>query len=273
MQLENQVAIVTGAGRGIGRAIAQQLAAEGAKVGLISRTAAQLNETSAQIAAEGGTAFALPTDVTNLAAIEAAVAQVVDAYGPIDLMVNNAGSFQAIGPVWEVDPDTWWNDVTINVRGVFLGCRAVVGAMVARGQGRIINLIGGGTDRPMPYGSGYGTSKAAVMRFTESLAAEVKEHGVKVFAMGPGLVRTAMTEYQVTSEAGQRWKPEIAQAFEVGRDVPPTRAAELSVALASGRFDDLAGRAFGVHDDMEAIHAAAGRIRDEDLYTLRIKRL
>lgn len=273
MQLENQVAIVTGAGRGIGRAIAQRLAGEGAKVGLISRTAEQLNETAANITGAGGTALVLPTDVTDQAAMEAAVAKVVEAYGPIDLMVNNAGSFQAIGPVWEVDPETWWNDVSINVRGVFLGCRAVVGSMVARGEGRIINLIGGGTDRPMPYGSGYGTSKAAVMRFTESLAAEAKEHGVKVFAMGPGLVRTVMTEYQVTSEAGQTWKPEVAQAFDAGRDVPPTRAADLSVLLASGRFDGLAGRAFGVHDDMDAVQAEANRIRDEDLYTLRIKRL
>lgn len=273
MQLENQVAIVTGAGRGIGRAVARQLAAEGAQVGLISRTAAQLDETAALIDADGGAALAMPTDVADAQAMEAAVAKVEVAYGPVDLIVNNAGSFQAIGPIWEVDPETWWTDVTINIRGVFLGCRAVASGMVQRGRGRIINLIGGGTDRPFPYGTGYGTSKAAVMRFTESLAAEMKEHGVQVFAMNPGLVRTEMTEYQVTSDEGKRWKPNIAKSFAAGRDVPPTLAAELAVKLASGCFDQLAGRAFGVHDDMDAVAGEIDNIREQDLYTLRIHRL
>jgi NAD(P)-dependent dehydrogenase (short-subunit alcohol dehydrogenase family) len=139
----------------------------------------------------------------------------------------------------------------------------------------VINLIGAGVDLPLPNGSGYGTSKAAVMRFTETLAAESKAYGVKVFALRPGLVRTALTEYQMQSEEGKRWFSHVGQRFEEKDDVPPTLAASLAVELASGRFDALTGRHLRVEDrlgkDLDQVEEQIPHILEKDLHTLRLR--
>jgi NAD(P)-dependent dehydrogenase (short-subunit alcohol dehydrogenase family) len=272
-RLQAQVAIVTGGGRGIGREIARAFAREGAAVAVVSRTQGQVAETVSLIRGQGGRAVAIPADVTDLAAVEAAVGRVESELGPVDVLMNNAGSFNAIGPVVEVDPGDWWGDVTTNLLGTFHACRAVLKGMLARRRGRIINMIGGGTAAAFPYGSGYGSSKAAVMRLTESLDREVAETGVRVFAMGPGLVRTAMTELQLVTEAGRRWMTRIHEMFAQGKDVPPAMAAALAVEIASGRLDELRGRAFGVRDDLDHVLANKERILAEDLKTLRLVEL
>lgn len=271
MKLDGQVAIVTGSGRGIGRAIAQNCAKEGAVVGLVSRTASQLKKTASTIREAGGVALPIPTDVTDWEAVQAMVGQVEQELGPVDLLINNAGSFNTIGPVWETDPASWWQDVTINILGVHHCCRAVVPKLIKRGKGRVINLIGGGTASPITFGSGYGTSKAAVMRYTECLALELENEDISVFAMGPGLVRTAMTELQLETEAGKKWMGRIKQRFEEGADVPPTLAAELAVELASGRFDRLSGRAFNAGEDLDATEGRMDEIIEQDLKTLRLR--
>ena len=211
-----------------------------------------------------------PTDVTDLQAVEVMVKKIESAYGPLDLLVNNAGSFYAIGPVWEVDAEKWWTDVSINILGVFNCCHVVTRGMIERGKGRIINLIGGGTGNPFPYGSAYGSSKAAVMRFTESLAAELKGTGVSAFALGPGLVRTVLTVYQLESETGQKYFPQIGKMFETGMDVPPTKAAEIVVALGTGCFDALSGRSFQAGDDLRKLEGRIPEILKTDQRTLRL---
>jgi NAD(P)-dependent dehydrogenase (short-subunit alcohol dehydrogenase family) len=273
VDLSGQVAIVTGAGRGIGRALARALAGAGARVALTARSAGELAAVEAEIRAAAGEALALPADVTAPAAVDALVAHVEATLGPVDLLVNNAGSFYAIGPAWDVDPERWWTDVTVNLRGPFLCCRAVLPGMVARDRGRVLNVIGGGTGSPFPYGSGYASSKAALMRFTECVAAELRAAGaaVAVFAMGPGLVRTRLTEFQLESPEGQQWLPRIAEAFAAGRDVAPTRAAALALALASGRFDRLAGRCFGHDEDLDETLADEHEILRHDRKTLRFR--
>jgi NAD(P)-dependent dehydrogenase (short-subunit alcohol dehydrogenase family) len=274
MKLENQVAIVTGASRGIGRAIAQHCAEEGAKVALVARTAARLEEVAAEIRDKGGVALALSADVTERAAVQAMARRAEAELGPVDLLVNNAGTFYAIGPSWEVAPETWWTDVSTNLLGTFLCCREVLPGMVARGKGRVINMIGGGTDTPLPYGSAYAASKAAVMRFTETLAVELKEHGVVVFALRPGFVRTDMSEHQLTEEV-RRWLPHTVQRFEEGKNSPPTLAANLAVEFASGRFDALTGRYIRVKDykgdDLDEVEAHIPEILEKDLRTLRMR--
>lgn len=271
--LTDRTAVVTGAGRGIGRAISLAFAREGARVGLMARSHDELERVAEEIRAAGGTAVAIAGDVSDREAVERSFRQVEEALGPVDLLVNNAASFYAIGPVWEVDAERWWRDVTINVLGVFLCCRTALRSMVPRKVGRIVNLIGGGTGNPFAYGSGYASSKAAVMRLTECLHQELQEQGlpIAVFAMGPGLVRTTLTEFQLESPEGRQWMPRIERMFEEGKNVPPTRAADLAVALAGGRFDRLAGRSFGVGDDLEAILTREEEILRKDLKTLRFR--
>src|SRR5581483_8670988 len=212
------------------------------KVALLARTAADIDAVAAAITAEGGIARALPVDVVDLDSVARAFAAIEDELGPVVLLTNNAGAFGAIGPIWTVEPEAWWRDVETNVRGTFNCCRAVLSAMLTRKRGRIINMMGGGTATSFPHGSGYATSKAGLLRFTESVADTLAGSGVLMFGMDPGLVRTAMTEYQLSSDAGRTYLPEIGRLFETAIDVPPTLAARLSVAIGSGRFDKLAGR-------------------------------
>ena len=264
--LNGTVAVVTGAGRGIGREIALHQARAGARVAVLARTAREIEETRSMIAGEGGTAIALSLDLVDRPAVEHAFDRIVEELGPIDTLVNNHGSFRAFGPIWDCDPDIWWGDVEINLRGTFHTSRTTAPRMLARRKGRIINLVGGGTGASFPHGSGYAASKAAVMRFTECLNDTTKAGGVLAFAVDPGLVRTAMTELQLNSEAGKTHLPGIKQLFEDSVDIPPTRAAALIADIAGGRFDPLAGRMLrGVEDrdalerEMQAIVAKDGR--------------
>ncbi|MCD2177018.1 SDR family NAD(P)-dependent oxidoreductase [Rhizobium sp. C1] len=272
-RLADTVAVVTGGGRGIGREIALQQAREGAKVAVISRTAREIDETVSMIEAEGGRAIALTADVSDYAAVENVFATIADQLGPVDLLVNNHGSFQAFGPIWECDPETWWKDVEINLRGSFHTCRAASPVMLSRGKGRIVNLVGGGTGNSFPHGSGYASSKAAIMRMTECLNDTTVDSNVRAFAVDPGLVRTAMTEMQLTSEAGKRFLPGIQQLFEDGINVEPTRAALLIADIAAGRFDRLAGRLLCGVDDRDALESQMDALVASDGRALRFTAL
>ena len=274
MKLGGEVAVVTGAGRGIGRAIAEAQAKEGAKVALLSRTAAEIESVADAIVAEGGVARAYTADVVDGDAVDSAFAAIEGDLGPISLLTNNAGAFFGIGPIWMVDPAVWWRDIEINIRGSFNCCRAAAPGMLARKRGRIINLTGGGTATSFPYGSGYATSKAGLLRFTECVNDQLAGSGVLVFAMDPGLVRTAMTEYQLASEAGRAYMTAIPKLFEAGVNVPPTLAAQLSVEIATGRFDRLAGRMLmAARGDLELDEAAIAAIEKNDLRSLRVNGL
>jgi NAD(P)-dependent dehydrogenase (short-subunit alcohol dehydrogenase family) len=147
MKLANEVSVITGAGRGIGRQIALEHAREGAKVALVARTASQVEDAVKAITAAGGTARGYALDVVDLDAVNNTFAAIEKDLGPVSVLVNNAAAFGAIGPIWDVDPATWWRDVETNVRGTFNCCRAAIASMQRRKRGRIINLTGGGTRR------------------------------------------------------------------------------------------------------------------------------
>jgi NAD(P)-dependent dehydrogenase (short-subunit alcohol dehydrogenase family) len=271
LHLVGEVAVVTGAGRGIGRAIAEAQAREGARVALLSRTAAEIEAVATGISDRGGSARAYAVDVVDLSAVENAISSVERDLGPINLLTNCAGAFRAIGPIWTVDPDAWWCDVETNVRGTFNCCRAALTGMIARKRGRIINLIGGGAATSFPHGSGYASGKAGLFRFTECLNDTLAGRGVLAFAMHPGLVRTKMTEYQLESEPGRTYLSAISNRFEAGLDVPPTLAARLSVEIGSGRFDSLAGRMLmAARGDLDLDEGGIDAILAGDLRRLRV---
>jgi NAD(P)-dependent dehydrogenase (short-subunit alcohol dehydrogenase family) len=267
--LNGTVAVITGGGRGIGREIALHQARSGAKVAVLARTASEIDETASLIGGEGGVAIALPVDLVDRRTVEHVLDRVASELGPIDLVVNNHGSFRAFGPIWECDPDVWWQDVEINLRGTFHTCRVVAPEMIARGKGRIVNLVGGGTGNSFPNGSGYASSKAAIMRFTECLNDTAAGAGVLAFAVDPGLVRTSMTELQLFSEAGRIYLPNIQQLFDDGVNIPPSRAAALIADIAGGRFDTLAGRLLRAIDNRDSLEQEMNDIVARDARALR----
>jgi len=269
-KLDGTVTVVTGASRGIGRHMALAQAAAGAKVAVIARDETALKEVVAEIEATGGTATAVAADLTDLSRVQFAFDRIAAELGPVDTLINNASVFFAIGPFWEVDPDTWWTDIEVNLKSAYFCSRVVIPGMIERDSGRIISLIGGGTAAPLPVGSAYSISKSGTMRLNECTAALLDGTGVKSFAIAPGLVRTDMTDYQLTSEAGRKYMQAIAKRFEDGDFLPPTRAAALTVEIASGRFDALHGRAISATEDLDTVEADIEDTLARDRRVLRL---
>lgn len=145
--------------------------------------------------------------------------------------------------------------------------------MIARRRGRIVNMASGAGLEAIPYGSAYVVSKTALIRFTETLAEEIYEYGIKAFTIEPGTVRTAMSEYLCNSEAGQRWAPWFRQIFEEGRDAPIEAVTQLVVALASGQADVLSGRMISIADDLTELVKQEVVIERDWLYTLKLATL
>lgn len=239
------VALVTGASRGVGQELARALAEAGYDVAIAARS--DLSETARLVEGYGRRAFPLELDVTDRVAVEAAGGEL----GAADLVVNNAGTDRAFGPVWEVDPELWWADVDVHLRGTFLVCRAVLPAMLERGAGRIVNVSSNAGMRPSPYNSAYGAAKAAILNLTESLAASLEGTGISVFAVSPGYVHTAMTERLLELQEEHGWFPHL-----VGREsLDPSLSSRLVLQLASGKADRLSGRYFHALDDLDELLA------------------
>jgi 3-oxoacyl-[acyl-carrier protein] reductase len=270
MRLGNKVAIVTGAGRGIGSAIALAFAREGADLVLTARTLHELEDTATQARAMGQRALALRADASHGQEVEAVVARALAQFGRIDILVNSAAVQPPIGPLWENDPDEWLRTIVVNVGGVFLFCWAVLPIMIRQGGGTIINLSGGGATSPRPYFSAYGASKAAVVRLTETLAQEAKEHNIQVNAIAPGAVDTRMTD-QVLAAGAAAGERAVAEARRVKEErASPRAAAELAVFLASGESAGLTGRLISaIWDDWRSLLSNLDEVMASELYTLR----
>jgi len=272
-ELRGQIAIVTGAGRGLGRAIALALGRAGARVGVTARSGEQLAETVRGITEAGGEARAVVADVSDAAAVERMAREVEHTLGPVHLLVNNAGTTGPLGPIWEADPGDWWHSIEVNLRGPYLCSRALLPGMIERRRGRIINLSTGAATVAVPHLGAYAVAKTALTRFTENLAAELMNFGVSVFAISPGTVRTAMTEYILESDAGKKWLPWFRKLYDRGLDVPAEKAAQLVVQLASGRADALSGRLIEISDDLAKLVARVEEVKCAELYTLRVRKL
>ena len=257
--MKGRVAIVTGGGRGIGEAVALALAREGARVVVAARTGAELGRVVARIEQLGGAARAVPSDVSQPGQVERLTRAALDAYGQIDVLVNAAGIPGPIGPLWDTDVAAWKRAIDVNLLGTFLCCHAVVPHMIKQRRGKVINMSGGGAASPLPRFSAYGASKAAVVRLTETLAEELREFGVQVNAIAPGLVDTRLQDEVLA--AGERAGAQFARVRrlrETGEGgVPGELPATLAVWLASDRSDGLTGKLIAApFDDWQTWDAA-----------------
>lgn len=273
--LDGKIALVTGAGKGLGRVFAQSLAAAGATVVLSGRSSSELVEAARAIEREGGKAFAVSFDVAARDAVDKSVAEIERSHGRIDVLVNNAGLWGPIDNLWEADPDAWWRTMEVHIGGAFHCSRAVLPGMIARGSGRIINIVSHAGVYRWPTCSAYSISKAAVVKLTENLAAELSRTGVAVFAYHPGLLTIGLgeqaTEMQATpGSAADRAAAWIRSEFAAGHAVTPDRAADVLVALASGEADGLSGRYLTVDDDLSALEKRKDEIKRADLLTLKV---
>jgi NAD(P)-dependent dehydrogenase (short-subunit alcohol dehydrogenase family) len=245
--LTGQKALVTGGGRGIGANIARELAGGGAEVIVTGRTGEEIEAVAEEI---GGRA--LVGDVSKRKDVD----RWFDEAGELDLLVNNAGIAIWESNAWEMGTDEWWHVFEVNVLGVYLCCRAVIPGMLERSRGRIVNVASGAAYLPGTTSTGYSASKAAVHRFSETLAIQL-EGRIPVFSISPGLVKTSMTE---SFGDDARW-------------TPPELAPRLVLALASGHLDKLAGRYLHAeHDDIDDVAARADQIVEQDLNAIRLRR-
>lgn len=271
MKLKNKVAVITGAGRGIGKAIAEGFAQEGAAVVLIARTKSELEKTTERIQTFGRRVLAVPADVSDSNSVDDFCKIVLEEFGGIDILVNNAGRQFPIGPLVENDTKDWIETIMVNLVGTVLCCKAVLPGMIERRQGKIINLSGGGATAPRPNFSAYAASKAAVIRLTETIAEEVKPFNIQVNAIAPGAINTRMLEEvlsagdaigEIAAEQAKRQKQTGGDSLEA--------AAALAVFLASDESGSLTGKLISAqHDPWREWAGKAEELNATPLYTIR----
>jgi NAD(P)-dependent dehydrogenase (short-subunit alcohol dehydrogenase family) len=282
-QLEGGVAVVTGGGRGVGRAAALAFAAAGAAVLVTARSTDEIAETAALITAAGGRAAFFAADVTNLESLREMLAFTETELGVPSLLMNNAGGGEpgSSGRFETLEPEAIVAGLQINLISTMLLTRLVLPGMLERGSGCIINVASGAGMLAMPFLAPYNVGKTGIVRFSEALAMELEGRGVAVFSMTPGNVLTKLTaplwpgraEFIASPPDGAPWIFPPGHAMEDHGWYPPERAAELCLFLASGAADALSGRFFSVHYDEREITAQADRVEREQLYTLRIPTL
>ncbi|MEV8325437.1 SDR family oxidoreductase [Kitasatospora sp. NPDC056731] len=258
--LTGQVALITGAGRGIGREIAIGLAAEGMAVGLVGRTHGTLTDTLKECARHGSRGVAVTADVTRAGAVREAVRVVERDLGPIDLLINNAGLVdRAEVPLWETDANQWWQVIETNLRGPYNLLRCVLPGMVSRRRGRVVNLNSGFALRPDGHYTAYATSKGALLQLSDNMADSLARHGIVILDISPGAVETDMTAGMPMFKDTQTWG-----------SIPYMVA--VTVDAARGRFDGLHGRFIHAgRDDLEELVNRAAEIRAADARTLRMR--
>jgi NAD(P)-dependent dehydrogenase (short-subunit alcohol dehydrogenase family) len=236
MILKNRTAIITGGSGGIGSAIATAFAREGASLVLASPTVPELARTEKDVITAGAQVEIFQADVSRENDVQNLVNFALKRFGNIDILVNCAGIQGPIGLITDVDAREWFEAIKINLYGTFLCIQAVLPIMMKNNSGKILNFSGGGAVSPRPRFSAYGTSKAGVVRLTETLAGEYKDYNISFHAIAPGAVNTKMLE-QVLASGERAGEAEMAKALKQKREggVPPPQVAELAVFLASAK--------------------------------------
>jgi len=272
MQLENRTCIITGGGRGIGKAIAIAFAREGANLVLASRTLSELEATKKEIMNSSDiTVEIVPVDVSQPLEVEKLVDHTLKRLATIDVLVNCAGIYGPIGLITDSDSRKWLQAIQINLFGTFLCIKSVLPEMMKKKRGKIINLSGGGAVSPFPRFSAYSASKAAVVRLTETLAEEVREYNIDINAIAPGGVNTRLLDevLEAGEAAGRDFLQKSIKQKEEG-GTPPEKSADLAVFLASSQSDGLTGRMLSaVWDNWQGIPDHLEKIMSSDIYTMR----
>lgn len=256
MTRESKVVLITGGSRGIGRALAETLLGQGHRIAITGRDREQVESTARAL---DGEVLGVAGDASSKDDVRLTVERVIDRFGAVDVLINNAGISGADAPLSEADPDEWWRVQEINLRGPMLFMHALLPHMIDRRAGTIINMGSYAAIRPFKGASAYSTSKIALARTSDIVAEEVREHGIDVFCVSPGLVLTDMTR--------------DADVFD---DLPATAWSPIEkiCGLVGDLIDRdcsvLSGRFIHVNDDLEELLADAERIRQEHLYQLRL---
>jgi NAD(P)-dependent dehydrogenase (short-subunit alcohol dehydrogenase family) len=276
MPLTGQVIVITGASRGLGEAVANRLVRDGAHLVLGARDAAALESVADGIlplrATDDQQVVHQRTDVADPGDVKRLVERATQITGRVDALISNAGVYGPMGPSEEVAWDEWVQAININLMGTVLACRAVVPVMRRQGGGKIVLLSGGGATAPLPRLSAYAASKAAVVRFGETLAQELKADNIAVNSVAPGALNTRLLD-QVLGAGPDTVGPEFhARALrqqETG-GTPLETPAELIAFLVSSASDGISGRLLSaVWDDWQHLAAQRDRLATSDVYTLR----
>jgi 3-oxoacyl-[acyl-carrier protein] reductase len=273
--LKGRNAVITGASQGLGAAIAERFVQEGASVLICARSEAALAETTRKLremAEEGQHVLATVCDVADESSVDTMIAQALAQLGHVDILVNNAGVYGPMGPIEEVDWQEWKDAMTINVMGTIYPCRVLVPHMKDRGYGKIINLSGGGATNPLPRISAYAASKAAVVRFSETLAEELRGLGIDVNAVAPGALNTRLMDQLLDAgpeKVGKAFYDRMKKVSESGT-TPLEVGASLCAYLASAASDGITAKLISAAwDPWAELQEHRADLDQSDIYTLR----
>jgi len=274
MKLQGKKVLVTGASQGFGLAVAERCLAEGADVAICARSREQVDAAAAALRAKapGRRVVATTADVADAKQVDALFAQVTRELGELDGLVNNAGVYGPKGTIEEVDWAEWAKAIEINLNGTVLPCRAVLPGFRERGTGKIVNLSGGGATAPLPRLSAYAASKAAVVRFTETLAEELKGTKIDVNAVAPGALNTRLLDEVLAAGPEKVGKAFYDRSLKQKADggAPLDRGAALVAFLLSNESDGVTGRLLSaVWDPWADLPARREELAASDVYTLR----
>lgn len=275
MKLLNKKAIISGASKGLGAAIAQAYVEAGASVVICARNKIQLLEKQAElqgIAPANTKVIAIPIDVASPEQVEYLIKIAEEELGGVDILVANAGIYGPKGPLEALDWQAWSDAIDINLKGTVLQCRAVIPLLKKQKKGKIIIISGGGATKPMPNFSAYATAKAGIVRFSETLADELREFKVDVTAISPGALNTGFLEEVLNAgpeNVGHNFYQAAIEQSKSG-GTPLGLAADLAVYLASDAANGITGKLISaVWDRWNDLHEYFPEIATTDIYTLR----
>lgn len=269
---DGRAALVTGGGRGLGRAIAGRLAEDGWRVGVIARTADEVEAVAREIGDAGGSARGFAADILDDAGLRRAFDRFAEwSGGRCDALVAAAGRFRAVGSIAAVPPAEWWADVETSLRGAHAAIRLAL-PLLRRGESPTISvLVGPGHNGELAFGSAYAAAQAGLVRLVECLDRELRPDGPAVFAVNPGLVPTDLTNHLLSDPEARRRLPRFNEAFAEGKEVGPEVVAEMVAWLAAERPMALSGRVVAAPATPDILRTRLDRIEADDLLRLRLR--